>query len=320
MKIAFFKEDELATVSFQKDKDREIIVGDDENYYLYYNNGKTLEQVSAQLSDIEVTVFEIKRVIYGDIYNLLNNLLGDMDSTNVKYYLSGQSCKINLFHDLLKEFIPGKCMRLKNTASSGDLKMNCIRGSIQYLADKDSGKIQSQFVMQMPELIYRVANCSDVSHEKDVLYLNEAGEMEIIASEKPFATTYQDFKVYDQHNVLKYSFRYNIGRDPKPIGLEEGSEFVKQLLDECSLSREKLNDFLNAEVAGTRLDVDNKDNSGQVNKKMINFCLPDKSGYGFRIYTVVVDQSHNYHLLNDGNGVYYSYEPTHMEIFFDGKR
>ena len=51
--------------------------------------------------------------------------------------LTGQSCKIAIFRDAIKEFVPGRTIQFKRR--SGDLtrdfelKMACVDGALQYL-------------------------------------------------------------------------------------------------------------------------------------------------------------------------------------------
>lgn len=55
--------------------------------------------------------------------------------------LTGQSCKIDIFRDALKEFVPGRTIQFKRR--SGDLtkdfelKMTCVDGALKYLKDMD---------------------------------------------------------------------------------------------------------------------------------------------------------------------------------------
>ncbi len=57
--------------------------------------------------------------------------------------LTGQSCKIGLFREALKEFIPGKVIESskRSTFEEEDysLKLMCLDGAIKYIRDKRFG-------------------------------------------------------------------------------------------------------------------------------------------------------------------------------------
>ena len=57
--------------------------------------------------------------------------------------LTGQSCKIELFREALKEFIPGKVIESSGRRASGEedysLKLMCLDGAVKYIRDKRFG-------------------------------------------------------------------------------------------------------------------------------------------------------------------------------------
>ena len=112
--------------------------------YLYAYKDGELEKINNPMDDLEISITEIQKLICGDIYMLLCELL-PKDADEMDYYfLSGQSCKIKLFNDLLKEFVAGK--KLRTRCINGDqqsrdleLKLKCIKGSINFMAGNASG-------------------------------------------------------------------------------------------------------------------------------------------------------------------------------------
>jgi len=91
----------------------------------------------------EEAVILIKADIYGVIKKFIeplynNNELGYIDSIR----LTGQTCKIEIFRDALKEFIPGKLIRSsKKERSVHDLKLTCLEGAAKYQNAKKIGMI-----------------------------------------------------------------------------------------------------------------------------------------------------------------------------------
>ena len=57
--------------------------------------------------------------------------------------LTGQSCKIDLFKDALKEFVPGRMIQFRKRANIDaadfELKMTCVDGALKYLRDRKYG-------------------------------------------------------------------------------------------------------------------------------------------------------------------------------------
>ena len=142
VKIIFYREEK----EVKKDKwdDAIQMIGDLDLNYLYRRDEDVLVRIENPF-DLEITITEIRKVIFGDIYTLLNRILnlkdGLPDPIYDYYRLSGQSCKINLFNELLKEFIPGKRLRALMVRSaehleSITLKKHCIDGSIRYIMYK----------------------------------------------------------------------------------------------------------------------------------------------------------------------------------------
>ncbi|MCC3340152.1 hypothetical protein [Roseburia inulinivorans] len=57
--------------------------------------------------------------------------------------IDGQSCKIDLFKDALKEFVPGRMIQFRKRANIDaadfELKMTCVDGALKYLRDRKMG-------------------------------------------------------------------------------------------------------------------------------------------------------------------------------------
>lgn len=75
--------------------------------------------------------------------------------------LTGQSCKMELFRDAIKEFVPGRAIQTsrsrkdKNTDNS--FKMSCVDGAIKYLRDKKLGLTHISISAKEPALPYQIS-------------------------------------------------------------------------------------------------------------------------------------------------------------------
>ena len=83
-----------------------------------------------------------------DIYYIVKKFIGTLyqDGRLSEFSilrLTGQSCKIDLFREALKEFIPGSLIASTTTDADGDnrfeLKLICLNGAIKYLKDTKFG-------------------------------------------------------------------------------------------------------------------------------------------------------------------------------------
>ena len=307
IKIEFYRIN-LVVLDFNKDKDRKICAQKTDQYYLFIHDDASddLIKYDNPMQDIDITINEIRRVLCPDIYALLNTLFGKQGTDELMdcsfYKLSGQSCKISLFHELFKEFIPGKYLRAaKGIAkdNSADLKLACIKGSIEYMRDKEIGEIKPNISVQMPKLIY------------DVYRVGSTGEEKILGTDRncrlielPNTAKKVDFVVRDSNGKLQKQFTYvlNLYFDNK----RELADITQHVQDTADVEEDRL-----------KIQIINELRNGSADKSMYIFLLPAKHGYGVNIYQVNKSQG-DYYLQEDGR--FESFEGETLETFFNGKR
>ena len=190
-KIQFYRATmDFVSIDFNKPEDRKIGIPDDNKYYLFVSKTPDgeLKKLMNPMSGIEVTNNEIHRLLYADIYSLLKNVLYSYDANDNEqellkynhYKLSGQSCKITLFNELLKEFIPGKYLRYgddrADSPDSSELKLACINGGIYYIRDMEYGEIKPRITMENPNLIYDVCKVSADRNEQTYMLKKKRGK------------------------------------------------------------------------------------------------------------------------------------------------
>lgn len=157
VKIEFFSKTDCAYINLNTNSDVIRISPKEQFFYIKNPKGDLPPLVSTKsggfekLPKIEINTNEITTLIRPDIYYLLATIFNFEQSDYDWIKLSGQSCKINLFLDLLKEFVPGRKLRTKSSinnseknysdgkysGSSERLKMKCIEGCIAYIRDKE---------------------------------------------------------------------------------------------------------------------------------------------------------------------------------------
>lgn len=103
-----------------------------------------------EIPDVTFNIFQMELLLEGEIYEIIRKFMGEMyESGRLDQFsfikLTGQSCKIDLFKDALKEFVPGKMIQFRkkaNTANADyELKMTCVDGALKYLRDKRYGMV-----------------------------------------------------------------------------------------------------------------------------------------------------------------------------------
>ncbi len=113
-----------------------------------------------------LNLYEMRLVMKGDIYNVIRKFMEPLyredkirDFSFLK--LTGQSCKIDIFKEALKEFIPGRMIQFrrskKDRRDDMDLKMSCVDGALKFMRDKRLGYAQIELHSDKPVLPYTVS-------------------------------------------------------------------------------------------------------------------------------------------------------------------
>ncbi|WP_250277265.1 acetate and sugar kinases/Hsc70/actin family protein [[Clostridium] colinum] len=193
------------------DKNTELLLL--EKWKLSKFTQKGLETIK-EISNINFNVFEIEVILKADIYNIISKFMNTVLSKNkftdfsvIK--LTGQSCKIELFRDSLKEFIPGKYIQFKRTdrdlTNNFELKMTCIDGCVKYLYDKRYGLVKINMETEVPSLPYKITG---YTHKNEEITLIKAFDKECNVGMLSRNITDLTLKLYlkDIEDNEKYSY------------------------------------------------------------------------------------------------------------------
>lgn len=317
IKIEFFKSN-LVNVDLEKDK--KIFVRSPDEYFLSVRRNGKLQPKSDPMDGVEITIREISRILLPDLYALLKTLLahyGDNELLNYKYRLSGQSCKINEFRDLFKEFVPGKHMRIPHargeftkvrSVDSVELKKYCILGSIEYVYDvKSRGKYTANIMPNKNRRIYEVKIVLD----KDETVLLGRGENLGLKKFPGKTTITAEFLVRGENNRLERRFFYHFDKSDAECCS------ITKLLDIMEKETLHTRDVIEREIGEKLQDIDLS--NGQ---SILCFAaLDSKSGYGFNIYQIWVKQDNgaiNFWIPKKRH--FESYEDENLQTFFNGDK
>lgn len=328
IKIEFYKT-ERVLMDFKASQESSIInIKGCDNYYLYIDRDNQLVRVDNPFDNIEITIKEINRVICGDIYSLLVGLFknGELTSRKIKvdefnyYKLSGQSCKISLFSELIKEYIPGRKFRpaIKKTGSNGkrsseDLKLDCILGCINYVKDQIRPEMKVISKPRLPELIYSVILKGNHNDDRKVFDCEDPTSIMMEVSHKN--TREYPLAVVGKDGVIEREFIFELRNFAEGNAKDEEwtvEEIKKKILSSCSsvITPDSAEKFVSTlrKVVSDKKDIIN-----------IVFAVPAKQGYG--VWIGQIQASSN----EDGSKyalIKYEYEnfEDSSKTFFDGQR
>ncbi len=135
-------------------------------------------QVCKEFPEIILNLYEVEMLLKGDIYGIVYKFLEPMYLTDKLgefsfLKLTGQSCKIDLFRDALKEYLPGRMIQFKrrNRTAEGDidLKMSCVDGALKYIRDKRLGYADIELYSDKPVLPYTVSALTHNGREVELV-------------------------------------------------------------------------------------------------------------------------------------------------------
>ena len=167
LKREFFKKDDTLRTRFDKEKNYEksndFHITALRTWNLYINENGRLEK-EAEFPKNVFTIRELEKIVRIDIYEMLRKFLDTYyDGGELQEYalikLSGQSTKIGIFQDVLKEFVPGRQIEFKTKDNENDgyeLKLACLNGAIKYLDYRRFGHMNVTIKNEIPVIPYSV--------------------------------------------------------------------------------------------------------------------------------------------------------------------
>ncbi len=123
-------------------------------------------------------LYEVGLLLRGDIYGIIRKFMEPFylddrirDFSFLK--LTGQSCKIDIFREALKEFLPGRMIQFKRKERDGagdtGLKMSCVDGALKFMRDKRLGYAQVELYSDKPALPYTVSALTHTGREVELV-------------------------------------------------------------------------------------------------------------------------------------------------------
>ena len=182
--------DEIKKTLFTKPHMLQIIITPEKELegrenYIVYDKWKLYRLIGDELkpmqdaSEFALNIYELNTLLKADIYNLIRKFLDNIyQKDQLGEYaiirLTGQSCKVELFRDALKEFIPGKVIQFRNIQKDKkenyDLKLACLKGALKYLQAKNFGYMNVNIHTKQPILPYVISAYTHTGEDKVLIH------------------------------------------------------------------------------------------------------------------------------------------------------
>lgn len=199
-----------------------------------------------------LNLYELELILKGDIYGIIHKFMDPLyredrirDFSFLK--LTGQSCKIDIFREALKEFIPGIMIQFKRDrkkeAGDTDLKMSCVDGALKFLRDKRLGYAQIELYSDKPMLPYTVSAYTHNGMEVELVngFMREE-ETRYVSRNLEDVTLHLDLK--DMDGKVRYHFYF----DCEPEKFEEVTYEDIHKIHGDSIQQKETDSIVNQEI------------------------------------------------------------------------
>jgi len=257
--------------------------------------------VLKDIPTVYISIQQINRLLQGDIYGIIRQFIeSPYESGELQEYtimrLTGQSCKIDLFREALKEFIPGRIIessrRNKSLAEGYELKLMCLNGAVKYLKDKKYGYADIEISNEQPAFPYLVTAVTHTGEERTLIHsLNRTKTWGYIARNMTDLT----LQLYLKDTNHRIRHKYNCSFDSSQFQIVEAEDIVEK-------------------YGGT---IAQDDVDSIVNKELRSFVLADEERWGFLVIPILRKEER----LMAGPEQFFLFETeSWMTNFFDGTK
>lgn len=234
MKKQFFKKTNILRNKFDSSElsggDNDLHITSLSKWSLSVKKYDLLETVN-RFPDVVFNIKEINKLIKADIYEIVRKFLEVFyENRELLHYsiikLTGQSCKIDIFKEALKEFVPGRSIEFKQRQSDEEnslyLKLSCLRGIIKYIKSKKVGDIEVKIENKAPVIPYSITAFTFTGKEKIVIDSQERIDQAKGHILKPLSAREIKFYLKSDEGLTKKEYLYeNDFSDYKPALVED---------------------------------------------------------------------------------------------------
>lgn len=176
------------------------------------------------LKDIPTVYFSVNllnRLLQADIYGIVRKFIENAyESGELQEYsiirLTGQSCKIALFREALKEFIPGRIIQSSRREPQGteehELKLMCLDGAIKYIKDRKFGYADVHIVNEHAAFPYVITAATHTGEEKVLIRSLDRKNIRGFISRNMADLTLQLY-LKDTDGNVRYKYNYSVNSE-----------------------------------------------------------------------------------------------------------
>ncbi|MBD5552690.1 MAG: molecular chaperone [Lachnospiraceae bacterium] len=300
-KVFYGKEDALrvAVSSISISESATVCVPADRFKLSVYTDGRL--RVLKDIPTVYLSISQLNRLLQGDIYRIVKRFIETpYENDALQNYsimrLTGQSCKINLFREALKEFIPGKIIesskRNRTEEEEYGLKLMCLDGAIKYIRDRRFGYADVTIVSEQPAFPYIVTAITHTGEERALIRSLDREQTWGYISRNMTDLTLQLF-LKDLNGQQRY--KYNCSFNRNEFKAAEAEEIVEKYQG--------------------RIVQDDVDSI--VEKELRSFVLADEERWGFLVVPVLRKEER----LMLGPDQFFLFETEDwLTNFFDGTK
>ncbi len=258
-------------------------------------------QVLKDIPGVYLSISQLNRLLQGDIYRIVKRFIETpYENDQLQNYsilrLTGQSCRIDLFREALKEFIPGRMIessgRNRPEAEEHALKLMCLDGAVKYMKDRRFGYADVTIVSEQPAFPYIVTAITHTGEEKILIKSLDREQTWGYISRNMTDLTLQLF-LKDVNGQQRY--KYNCSFNRKEFRPAEAEEIVEKYQGQIIQD-----------------DVDSI-----VEKELRSFVLADEERWGFLVVPVLRKEER----LMLGPDQFFLFETEDwLTNFFDGTK
>ena len=258
-------------------------------------------QVLKDIPGVYLSISQLNRLLQGDIYRIVKRFIETpYENEQLQNYsilrLTGQSCRIDLFREALKEFIPGRMIessgRNHPEAEEHALKLMCLDGAVKYMKDRRFGYADVTIVSEQPAFPYIVTAITHTGEEKILIKSLDREQTWGYISRNMTDLTLQLF-LKDLNGQQRY--KYNCSFNRKEFRPAEAEEIVEKYQGQIIQD-----------------DVDSI-----VEKELRSFVLADEERWGFLVVPVLRKEER----LMLGPDQFFLFETEDwLTNFFDGTK
>ena len=256
-------------------------------------------QLITDLPEIAVNKEEIDLLLKGDIYHIVKKFIEPLyeeDALQEYHFLklTGQTSKIDLFREALKEYVPGKMIETaRSNKSTQHYKLSCVEGAIAYENAKKIGLIAPVLTDESPITPYQLTAFTYNGTEVVMISSFERITKAYGFVSKNMDTETIDLILKNQEGVILHIYKLTV----------KAEAFTETTYEQTS-----------TEYAGKILQ-DDIDNILDDEMKLFTFSYGDKWGF----YTLPIARRDG--RLFIGEKKYFPFESDEWESgFFDGTK